>query len=52
MTFTRISPTLGLWQEDAMEDLRKLKVGNWKETAKGRRTGRDLVEGAQTHKGL
>ena len=28
------------WQEDVMEDLKiKLKVKNWKETAKGRRTG-------------
>jgi len=26
------------WQEDVMEDLKKLKVKNWKETAKGRRT--------------
>jgi hypothetical protein len=23
------------WQEDVMEDLKKLKVNNWKETAKG-----------------
>jgi uncharacterized coiled-coil protein SlyX len=40
------------WQEDVMEDLKKLKVKNWKETAKGRRTWRDLVEKAKTHKGL
>jgi len=26
------------WQEDVMEDLNKLKVKNWKETAKDRRT--------------
>jgi len=26
------------WQEDVMEDLKKLKVKNWKETAEGRRT--------------
>ena len=26
------------WQEDVMEDLKKLKVKNWKETAKDRRT--------------
>jgi len=25
------------WQEDVMEDLKKLKVKNWKETAKDRR---------------
>jgi hypothetical protein len=35
-----------------MEDLKKLKVKNWKETAKGRRTWRDLTEKAKTHKGL
>jgi hypothetical protein len=26
------------WQEDVVEDLKKLKVKNWKETAKDRRT--------------
>jgi hypothetical protein len=31
------------WQEDAVEDLKKLKVKNWKETAKDRRTWRDLA---------
>ena len=40
------------WQEDVMEDLKKLKVQNWKEMAKGRRTGRDLAERANTNKGL
>jgi len=40
------------WQEDVMEDLRKLKVKNWKDVAKDRRTGRDLAEKAKTHKGL
>jgi hypothetical protein len=40
------------WQEDVMVDLKKLKVKNWKETAKDRRTWRDLVEKAKTHKGL
>jgi hypothetical protein len=40
------------WQEDVMEDLNKMKVENWKETAKGRRTWRDLAEKAKTHKGL
>jgi hypothetical protein len=32
------------WQEDVMEDLKKLKIKNWKETAKDRRTWRDLAE--------
>ena len=36
------------WQEDVMEDLKKLKDKNWKD----RRTGRDLAEKAKTHKGL
>jgi hypothetical protein len=39
-------------QEDVMEDLKKLKVKNWKETAKDRRTWTDLTETAKTHKGL
>ena len=40
------------WQEDVMEDLKKLKVKNWKENAKDRRTWRNLAEKANTHKGL
>jgi len=40
------------WQEDVMEDLKKLKVKNWKDVAKDRTTGRDLAEKAKTHKGL
>jgi hypothetical protein len=40
------------WQEDVMEDLKKLKVKNWKEAAKDRRIRRDLAEKAKTHKGL
>jgi hypothetical protein len=40
------------WQEDIMEDLKKLKVKNWKEAAKDIRTWRDLAEKAKTHKGL
>jgi hypothetical protein len=40
------------WQEDVMEGLKKLKMKTWKETAKDRRTWRDLAEKAKTHKGL
>jgi hypothetical protein len=40
------------WQEDVMEDLKNPKVKNWKETAKDRRTWRELAEKAQTHKWL
>jgi hypothetical protein len=38
-------------QEDVIKDLKKLKVNNWKETAK-ERTWRDLAEKAKPHKGL
>jgi len=40
------------WQKDVLEDLKKLKIKNWKEAAKDRRTWRDLAEKAKTHKGL
>jgi len=40
------------WQEDVMEDLKKLKVKNWKKIAKDGRTGRNLAEKSKTHKGL
>jgi hypothetical protein len=40
------------WQEDVTEDLKKMKVKTWKESAKDRRTWRDLAEKAKTHKGL
>jgi hypothetical protein len=40
-------------QENVMkEDLKKLKVKNWKETAKDRRTWRDVAEKTKAHKGL
>jgi hypothetical protein len=40
------------WQEDVMEDLKKLKVKNWKEIANDRRSRRDLAKRTKTHKGL
>jgi hypothetical protein len=40
------------WQENVMEYLKKMKVKNWKETAKDRITWRDLAEKAKTHKGV
>jgi hypothetical protein len=40
------------WKENVMEDLIRLKVKNWKEVAKDRRTGRDLTEKAKPHKVL
>jgi hypothetical protein len=40
------------WQENVMEDFKKLKIKNWKETGKDRRTWRDLAEKVKTHKKL
>jgi hypothetical protein len=40
------------WQKNVMEDLKKLKVKNWKEIAKDRITWRDLAGKAKPHKGL
>jgi hypothetical protein len=40
------------WQKDIMQDLKKMKVKNWKEAANDRRTWRDLAEKANTHKVL
>jgi len=39
------------WQEDVMEDLKKLKVKNWKETAKDRRTGESWLRRRKPTKG-
>jgi len=39
------------WQ-DVMEDLKKVKVTNWKKTAMGRRSWRDLDEKAKPHKAV
>jgi hypothetical protein len=40
------------WQEDVMEDLKKLKIKNWKEMVKDRKTWGDLTEKVKTNKGL
>jgi hypothetical protein len=40
------------WQENVMEDLKKLKVKNWKKATKDRRIWTDLAEKVKTHKGL
>jgi uncharacterized coiled-coil protein SlyX len=52
LQWTPVGRTRQRWQEDVMEDLNKLKVKNWKETAMDRRTWRDLTEKAKTHKQL
>jgi hypothetical protein len=40
------------WQEYVFQDLKKLKFKNWKESAKDRRTWRDLAEKTKPHRGL
>jgi hypothetical protein len=35
-----------------MEDLKKLKSKNWKETARDRKTWKDYAKKAKTHKGF
>jgi hypothetical protein len=40
------------WQDDVMEDFKKLKIKNWKETGKDGRTWTDLAEKVKTHKRL
>jgi hypothetical protein len=40
------------WQEDVTGDLKKLKVTNWKEAAKDRKTWRHLAENEKNQKGL
>ena len=35
------------WQEDVMEDLKRLKIKNWKEIAKNRRIWRHLAQKAK-----
>jgi hypothetical protein len=40
------------WQGDVVEGLKNLKIKYWKETAKDRRTWRELAEKVKTHKGL
>jgi hypothetical protein len=52
MEIRPVGRTRQRWKEDVMEDLKKLKIKKWKETAKDRRTWRDLTEKAKTHKGL
>jgi hypothetical protein len=39
------------WQEDVVEDLKNLKIKNWKETAKDRKTWRDWLRRRKPTKG-
>jgi hypothetical protein len=40
------------WLDDVCDDLKVLKVRNWKELAMDRKVCNDLCEEAKTHKGL
>jgi len=40
------------WKENVVEDFKKLKIKNRKETAKDRRTWREVAEKGKTHKAL
>jgi len=52
MGIRSVGRTRQRWQEDVMEDLKMLKVKNWKEISKDRRTWRVLTEKAKPHKRL
>jgi hypothetical protein len=40
------------WEDDARNDLRKLRVENWKQRAQERRQWKEIIEQAKTHKKL
>jgi hypothetical protein len=40
------------WLDDVCDNLKVLKVRNWKELAKDRKVSNDLPEKTKTHKGL
>jgi len=40
------------WLEQVEEDLKKMKVRNWREKCKDRRLGDEFVKQAKTHQGL
>jgi len=46
-----VGRTIQRWKEVVMEDLKKLKVKNWKETANDRRTWRDRLRRRKSTKG-
>jgi hypothetical protein len=39
------------WQKDVMEDFKKLKIKNWKETAKDRKLGETWLRRRKARKG-
>jgi len=40
------------WLDEVEEDLKKMKVRNWREKCKDRRMGNEIVKQAKTHQGL
>lgn len=52
MGIRRVGRPRQRWQDNVLEDIKKVKLKNWKEIAKNRITWRDLVGKANTHKGL
>jgi len=40
------------WLDQVEEDLKKMKVRNWREKYKGRRLWNEIVKQAETHQGL
>ena len=40
------------WLDQVEEDLKKMKVRNWREKCKGKRLWNEIVKQAKTHQGL
>jgi hypothetical protein len=40
------------WEDDARNDLRKMRVKNWKQRAQERKQWKEIIEQAKTHKEL
>jgi len=38
------------WDDDVRDDLRKMRVNNWKQKAQKRKPWRGIIEQAKTHK--
>jgi len=40
------------WEDDVRNDLRKMRVNNWKQTTQERKKWKEIIEQAKTHKEL
>jgi hypothetical protein len=40
------------WEDDARNDLRKMRVKNWKQRVQERKQWKEIIEQAKTHKEL